>query len=70
MAPAATAWMFPWERRQMAGGKKLTTWEKIYWGAFAGGMSLLAFNHLRPKTKKEVEVRTAGRLWAPTPTCV
>ncbi|KFM25805.1 hypothetical protein F751_1419 [Auxenochlorella protothecoides] len=37
--------MFPWERRQMEGGK-LTTWEKVYWGAFVAGMSLLAYNNL------------------------
>lgn len=27
-------------------GGKLTTWEKVYWGAFVAGMSLLAYNNL------------------------
>lgn len=52
---AATDWMFPWERRQLQGGK-LSVWEKFYWTAFVAAMGLLAYNHLLPKSKKEVVV--------------
>ncbi|KAK2076941.1 hypothetical protein QBZ16_005169 [Prototheca wickerhamii] len=63
-----TAWMFPWERRQMEGGK-LNTWEKLYWAAFAGGMCLLAYNHLpdlwrkkeEPKVDEDKEARKKER---------
>ena len=33
-AASATASMFPWERRQMDGGGKVNTFEKVYWAAF------------------------------------
>ncbi|KAL6778909.1 hypothetical protein ACKKBF_B04085 [Auxenochlorella protothecoides x Auxenochlorella symbiontica] len=67
-AAIATVWMFPWERRQMEGGK-LTTWEKVYWGAFVAGMSLLAYNNLPrfwktkepPKVDEDKEARKLER---------
>jgi hypothetical protein len=39
-AKSATASMFPWERKQMDGGK-LTRFDKFYWAAFAGAMGFL-----------------------------
>lgn len=50
-AKVATTWMFPWERRQMEGGK-LKAWEKLYWGAFVVAIALFLFNRL-PKGGKE-----------------
>lgn len=44
-AKIVSAWMFPWERRQMEGGK-LKPWEKFYWGAFVVAISLFLFNRL------------------------
>jgi hypothetical protein len=44
-SPAATPWMFPWERRQLQGGA-LRWWEKMYWGVFVVGISLILFNRL------------------------
>eukprot|EP00887_Chlorella_sp_A99_P002277 scaffold10.g2277.t1 len=53
-ATLVSAWMFPWERRQMEGGK-LRPWEKLYWGVFVAGMALFLFNRL-PKEKEEEKV--------------
>ena len=47
---AATAWMFPWERRQMEGRGPLRTWEKVYWGVFVTAMALFLFSRLTDKT--------------------
>jgi hypothetical protein len=44
-AKIVSSWMFPWERRQMEGGK-LKPWEKLYWGAFVVAVSLFLFNRL------------------------
>lgn len=44
-AKIVSSWMFPWERRQMEGGK-LKPWEKLYWGAFVLAISLFLFNRL------------------------
>ena len=41
-----SAWMFPWERRQMEGGTPLRTWEKLYWGLFVGGLAFLLYSRL------------------------
>jgi hypothetical protein len=35
--------MFPWERRQMQGGK-LSTWEQWYWGVFVLAIAVFLFN--------------------------
>ena len=43
--PAGAPWMFPWERRQLQGGA-LRWWEKVYWGVFVVGISLILFNRL------------------------
>lgn len=52
--------MFPWERRQMEGGK-LKSWEKAYWGVFAFGMAIFLFNRLKGNftEKEEPKVRLA-----------
>ena len=50
--------MFPWERRQMEGGK-LKTWEKFYWGVFAVAMASLLFNRLSWKEKEPPKVCAA-----------
>ena len=50
-------------------GGKLNTWEKLYWAAFAGGMCLLAYNHLPdlwrkkevPKVDEDKEARKKER---------
>ena len=57
-ARLVSGWMFPWERRQMEGGK-LKVWEKLYWGVFVAGMALFLFNRL-PREKEEPKVG-AGR---------
>ncbi|GAB4824256.1 hypothetical protein N2152v2_011302 [Parachlorella kessleri] len=63
-ARVATNFMFPWERRQMEGGK-LKTWEKFYWGVFAVAMASLLFNRVSwkekepPKVDEEKEARKA-----------
>lgn len=45
---AATAWMFPWERRQMGGeGTPLRTWERLYWGVFVMAIALYLFSRLQ-----------------------
>ncbi|KAK9834190.1 hypothetical protein WJX81_006967 [Elliptochloris bilobata] len=71
-AEAVSAWMFPWERRQMEGGTPLRTWEKAYWGLFVGGMAFLLYSRLflaeqkkpDPKVAEEKEARklAAARL--------
>ncbi len=44
---AASAWMLPWERRQMDGAATpLRTWEKLYWGIFVAGFSAFLFSRL------------------------
>ena len=46
-AAAATAWMFPWERRQLDGAPGgLKPWEKAYWGLFVGGLAFLLASRL------------------------
>lgn len=64
---AATAWMFPWERRQLQGGA-LRPWEKFYWGVFVVAISLVLFNRLRdppvppdPAIKEAKEAAKAER---------
>lgn len=53
MLAPVTAWMFPWERRQMEGaGTPLRTWEKAYWGLFVGGMAVLLYSRLFAEQKK------------------
>jgi hypothetical protein len=37
--------MLPWERRQLQGGA-LKWWEKLYWGVFVVGISLILFNRI------------------------
>ena len=45
---AATAWMFPWERRQMGGeGTPLRTWERLYWGVFVMAIATYLFSRLQ-----------------------
>lgn len=63
-AKAITTWMFPWEKRQLQGGK-LRWWEKLYWGAFAAAMILFAANRLpgflQPKEPPKVDEVREGR---------
>lgn len=56
-AKSATASMFPWERKQMDGGK-LTSFDKVYWVVFAGAIGFLVVVNARRYffPKKEVEV--------------
>lgn len=64
-AEAATASMFPWERRQMDGSRKpLTTFEKAYWAVFAGALVYLVVTNVRRYywPKKEPQV-VAGALY-------
>lgn len=60
-AKSATASMFPWERRQMDGGK-LTTFDRVYWIAFAGAIGFLIIVNGRRYffPKKEVKVRKSN----------
>ena len=49
--------MFPWEKRQLQGGK-LSTWEKYYWGVFVVAISVFLFNRAGSwvaKDPKEIE---------------
>jgi len=49
--------MFPWEKRQLQGGK-LSTWEKYYWGVFVVAISVFLFNRAgswAAKDPKEIE---------------
>ena len=47
LGSAASAWMLPWERRQMDGaGTPLRTWEKLYWGIFVAGLAAFMFSRL------------------------
>lgn len=63
----ASAWMFPWERRQMEGSGGLKTWEKLYWGVFVVAISVFLFNRAREwnvdeKDSKIDEEREAKKL--------
>eukprot|EP00884_Botryococcus_braunii_P011359 jgi/Botrbrau1/20223/Bobra.31_1s0020.1 len=70
-AKAVSAWMFPWERRQMdAGdGKGLRTWEKWYWGFFVTAIAFLLYSRVYTPTpdppkvdeKKEARKEDAAR---------
>ena len=56
---AATAWMFPWERRQMGGeGTPLRTWERLYWGVFVMAIAIYLFSRLQA-APAEAKVGTA-----------
>ena len=53
---AASAWMFPWEKRQMDGGNQpLRTWEKIYWGVFVTGFAVFLLTRVAVWSKTEPE---------------
>ena len=57
---AATAWMFPWERRQMGGeGTPLRTWERLYWGVFVMAIAIYLFSRLQA-APAEAKVGAAG----------
>ncbi|CAL5218668.1 g375 [Coccomyxa viridis] len=67
-ARAASAWMLPWERRQMDGAATpLRTWEKLYWGIFVAGFSAFLFSRLYrsqppdPKIDEEKEAKKRER---------
>lgn len=54
---AASAWMFPWEKRQMDGTQQpLRTWEKLYWGVFVTALAGLLFSRLFLSEKPEPKV--------------
>ncbi|CAL8470149.1 g9691 [Coccomyxa elongata] len=56
-AQAASAWMFPWEKRQMDGAQQpLRTWEKLYWGVFVTALAGLLFSRLYRSEKPEPKV--------------
>lgn len=52
-AKAASAWMFPWERRQLDGKGPLRWWEKLYWGVFVGGLAFLLISRMLRKQEPE-----------------
>ena len=52
---AASAWMFPWEKRQMDGSGPLRTWERIYWGGFVTALSLFLFSRLNNKSSNAAD---------------
>lgn len=70
-AAAASAWMFPWERRQLDGAPGgLRPWEKAYWGLFVGGLALLLASKLyrsqtatgpAPETEAEAAAKEAAQ---------
>lgn len=62
---AGSPWMLPWERRQLQGGA-LRWWEKMYWGVFVVGLSLILFNRIEwEKAPDPVGGRRVGaRLWS------
>ena len=58
---AASAWMFPWEKRQMEGGSgPLRTWERVYWGVFVTGLSFFLLSRLHGKSAASTEDPEAG----------
>jgi hypothetical protein len=53
--------MFPWERRQMEGGK-LRTWEKAYWGVFVVAISVFLFNKAKDWNAPEIDAESAEEI--------
>ena len=71
-----SAWMFPWERRQMEGGTPLRTWEKLYWGLFVGGLAFLLYSRLFLADAKKPDPKASARHsqfrplpWSPDHAC-
>ena len=60
---AASAWMFPWEKRQMEGGSgPLRTWERVYWGVFVTGLTFFLLSRLNRKSAASTEDPEAGHI--------
>ncbi|QDZ20367.1 hypothetical protein HOP50_04g28840 [Chloropicon primus] len=62
MAKTVSAFMFPWEKRALEGGKKgLTTTEKGYWIVFSGAMVYFGIQLATKKTKTEDDLEEEKR---------
>lgn len=56
IALAVSAWMLPWEKRQMDGqAGPLKSWERVYWSIFAAAIAYFLYTRLTGKDKEELE---------------